>query len=183
MKTLDQLYAIHSKIKNIFLALGGAGVFVMMLYITVDVLVRNLSNTALIGTFEIVSYYIMPLTILPSMCLALASGVMPRIVALTNRLPQKAQRIDAIILPILEIAAYVLMCRFSIKYAIFATNDQLTFIAGTTSLPVWFMYYLPPVAYVMMTVESLFVLLKNILTGNTTILYKGVDPDEENASI
>lgn len=48
MKTLDQLYAIHSKIKNIFLALGGAGVFVMMLYITVDVLVRNLSNTALI---------------------------------------------------------------------------------------------------------------------------------------
>lgn len=72
MKTLDQLYAIHSKIKNIFLALGGAGVFVMMLYITVDVLVRNLSNTALIGTFEIVSYYIMPLTILPSMCLALA---------------------------------------------------------------------------------------------------------------
>ena len=57
MKTLDQLYAIHSKIKNIFLALGGAGVFVMMLYITVDVLVRNLSNTALIGTFEIVSYY------------------------------------------------------------------------------------------------------------------------------
>jgi len=33
------------------------------------------------------------------------------------------------------------------------------------------------------TVESLFVLLKNILTGNTTILYKGVDPDEENASI
>lgn len=105
MKTLDQLYAIHSKIKNIFLALGGAGVFVMMLYITVDVLVRNLSNTALIGTFEIVSYYIMPLTILPSMCLALASGVMPRIVAMTNRLPQKAQRIDAIILPILEIAA------------------------------------------------------------------------------
>ena len=183
MKTLDQLYAIHSKIKNIFLALGGAGVFVMMLYITVDVLVRNLSNTALIGTFEIVSYYIMPLTILPSMCLALASGVMPRIVAMTNRLPQKAQRIDAIILPILEIAAYVLMCRFSIKYAISATNDQLTFIAGTTSLLVWFMYYLPPVAYVMMTVESLFVLLKNILTGNTTILYKGVDPDEENASI
>ena len=53
MKTLDQLYAIHSKIKNIFLALGGAGVVVMMLYITVDVLVRNLSNTALIGTFEI----------------------------------------------------------------------------------------------------------------------------------
>ena len=51
MKTLDQLYAIHSKIKT-FLALGGAGVFVMMLYITVDVLVRNLSNTALIGTFN-----------------------------------------------------------------------------------------------------------------------------------
>lgn len=183
MKTVDKLYGIHSKIKNCMLALGGAGVFIMMIYITVDVLVRNLSSTALVGTFEIVSNYIMPLTILPSMCLALASGVMPRIVAMTNRLPHKAQRVNVIILPILEMAAYILMFLFSTKYAISATQDRLSFVAGTTALPVWFMYYLPPLAYVMMTVESLLVLLKNLLTDNTTILYQGKDPDEENASI
>lgn len=183
MKTVDKCYAIFGKVKNAFLALGGFGVFCMMIYITVDVLVRNLTSTALVGTFEIISYYIMPLTILPSMCLALASGVMPRIVAMTNKLPKKGQRFFAILLPILEIIAYAMMCKFSTQYAISATHDKLSFIAGTTSLPVWFMYYLPPLAYIMMTIESVFILLKNILTKNVTILYQGMDPDEENASI
>ena len=64
MDTLNRLYGVHSKIKQIFLALGGAGVFCMMLYITVDVIVRNVANKALVGTFEVVSYYLMPLTIL-----------------------------------------------------------------------------------------------------------------------
>ena len=185
METLDRLYGVHSKIKQIFLALGGAGVFCMMLYITVDVLVRNIASTALVGTFEVVSYYLMPLTILPSFCLALSAGVMPRIVAVVNRLPQKAQHIVSIIILLIEAAAYIIMGIFSMKYAITATQDHLTFIAGTTSLPVWFMYYLPPLSFLMMTIETIFVLVKNILDKNTTtILYASrVDPDEENASI
>lgn len=183
IKTVDKGYAIFGKVKSAFLALGGLGVFCMMIYITVDVLVRNLTSTALVGTFEVISYYIMPITILPSMCLALASGVMPRIVAMTNRLPKKGQRVFAVILPILEIIAYIMMCRFSMKYAISATQDNLSFIAGTTSLPVWFMYYLPPMAYVMMTIESIFVLLKNILTDNVTLLYNTISSDDEKTSI
>lgn len=185
MDTLNRLYGVHSKIKQIFLALGGAGVFCMMLYITVDVIVRNVANKALVGTFEVVSYYLMPLTILPSFCLALSAGVMPRIVAVVNKLPKKAAHIISIIVLLIEIAAYVIMMVFSMKYAIQATQDKLTFIAGTTSLPVWFMYYLPPFSFLMMTIESLFVLVKNILDKNaTTILFADkVDPDEENASI
>ncbi len=185
METLNRLYGYHSKLKQVFLALGGAGVFCMMLYITVDVLVRNLSGTALVGTFEVVSYYLMPLTILPSFCLALSAGVMPRIVAVVNRLPVKAQHIFSILVLILEVAAYILMGIFSMKYAITATQDKLTFIAGTSSLPVWFMYYLPPLSFLMMTIESLFVLVRNIIDKNqTTILFSSrVDPDEENASI
>ena len=76
MKTLDKLYGFHTKLKNAFLLLAGIGVFSMMIYITADVLMRNFA-TALVGTFEVVSYYIMPITILPSMCYALSSGVMP----------------------------------------------------------------------------------------------------------
>lgn len=183
MQALDRFYSIYGKIKNLFLFIGGLGVFIMMFYITADVLVRNLSASALVGTFEVVSYYVMPLTILPSMCLALSAGVMPRIVAVTSRFPRKTQRVFAILLPILEVVLYGLMLVFSGKYAIQATQDNLSFIAGTISLPVWFMYYLPPLAYSMMTLESVFVLLKNIFTGNVTILYRGADPDEENASI
>ena len=171
MKTLDKLYSFHTKLKNAFLFLAGAGVFSMMIYITVDVLMRNFA-TALVGTFEVVSYYIMPITILPSMCYALSSGVMPRIVAVTSKLPHKAQRFFAIVLPVLEIVFYFMMLCFSTKYAISATKDGLTFVAGTKSLPIWQMYYLPPLSYIMRILESALVLGKNLFTDNTTILYK-----------
>lgn len=183
MQTLNKLYAIQEKLRGFFLALGGIGVFSMMIYITVDVVYRNVTGKALVGTFEVVSYYIMPLTILPSMCMALSAGVLPRIVAVTDRLPQKVSRVIYIILPILEILVYAIMLVFSTRYAISATKDNLTFIAGTKSLPVWFMYYLPVLTYIMLILESLFVLAKNILTGNTTLLFNGPDPDEENAAI
>ena len=171
MKTLDKLYGFHTKLKNAFLLLAGIGGFSMMIYITADVLMRNFA-TALVGTFEVVSYYITPITILPSMCYALSSGVMPRIVAVTGRLPHKAQRFFAIVLPVLEIVFYIMMLCFSTKYAVSATKDGLTFVAGTKSLPVWQMYYLPPLSYIMMTAESALILGKNLLTDNTTILYK-----------
>ena len=165
--------------------LGGVGVFSMMLYITVDVLYRNLSSTALVGTFEVVSYYLMPLTILPSLCLALSAGVMPRIVAIVEKFGLKSQRIFCIIIPVLEIVLYAMMGIFSTRYAISATQDHLTFIAGTKSLPYGFMFFLPSLSYLMMTIESLFVVIKNILDKNAnTVLYASrVDPEEEHTSI
>lgn len=185
MEKLNKLYGYHSKLKNIFLMMGGVGVFAMMLYITVDVLYRNLSTTALVGTFEVVSYYLMPLTILPSFCLALSAGVMPRIVAIVGKFEPKGQRIFCIVIPVLEIMFYVMMGIFSTKYAISATQDRLTFIAGTKSLPYWFMFFLPPLSYLMMTVESLFVVIKNILDKNAnTVLYASrITPEEEHTSI
>ena len=183
MRMLNRAYGYYGKVKNLFLFLGGLGVFIMMFYITADVLARNILSSSLVGTFEIVSNYVMPMTILPSLCLALSAGVMPRIVAVTDRLPHKAQRFFAIILPILEIVLYVIMLIASGKYAIQATQDKLSFVASTTSLPVWFMYYLPPLAYIMMTIESIFILLKNILTNSVTILFQDADPEEKNASI
>ena len=75
-------------------------------------------------------------------------------------------------LPVLEIVFYFMMLCFSTKYAISATKDGLTFVAGTKSLPIWQMYYLPPLSYIMMILESALVLGKNLFTDNTTILYK-----------
>ena len=171
MQTLDRIYGFYQKLKGVFLFLGGVALFGMMFYITVDVLVRNFSPTALVGTYEIVSYYLMPLIILPSMCYALSSGVMPRIVAVTNKLSPRGQRVMGIILPILDLFFCVVMAFFSTRYAVQATADKLTFVCGVKTLPVYQMYFLAGLAYIMMSLENVFVLIRNLATGSSDILY------------
>ncbi len=172
MERLDKIYNTYEKIKIVFMRIGTIALFGMMFYITLDVLIRNLAPQALVGTYEVVSYYVMPLIILPSMCYALSSGVMPRIVVVVSRMPRRMQQIMGIILPVLDLTLCLMMFIFSTRYAITATHDKLSFIAGTASLPVWQMYYFAGMAYLMMCLENIFVLIRNFMTGNVNILYR-----------
>lgn len=172
MERLDRAYEFYQKIKMVFLFISGVGIFGMTFYITIDVLWRNLAPKALIGTYEIVQYYFMPTIILLSMCYAFSSGVMPRIVAVVNRMPPAGRRAMGIILPICDLIFCVVMGVLSTRYAVQATKDQLTFICGTGLLPVWQMYYLVSLAYVMMCIEDVFVLIRNCINGSSDVLYK-----------
>ena len=172
MERLDHVYRYWQKLKNLFLFISGVGIFGMALYITVDVVWRKFAPTALVGTYEIVQYYLMPTIILLSMCYAFSSGVMPRIVAFVNKLPPKGQRVMGIVLPILDLVFCITMGVLSTEYAVQATHDKLTFICGVNTLPVWQMYYLASLAYIMMCIENIFVLVRNILTGSSEVIYQ-----------
>ncbi len=172
METLDRAYQQYQKIKAVLLFISGIGIFGMTFYITFDVIWRNVAPRALVGTYEIVQYYLMPIIILPSMCYAFSSGVMPRIVAFVEKLPPSGQRIMGIVLPVADLIFCVTMGILSTRYAILATHDKLAFISGTHTLPVWQMYYLVGIAYVMMCIEDIFVIIRNVLTGSSEVLYQ-----------
>lgn len=172
MEKLDRAYGYYQKLKMVFLFISGVGIFGMTFYITIDVLWRNFAPTALVGTYEIVQYYFMPTIILLSMCYAFSSGVMPRIVAFVNKLPAGGRRVMGIVLPICDLLFCIIMGVLSTRYALQAAKDQLTFICGTGLLPVWQMYFLVSLAYVMMCVEDIFVLIRNFITGSSDVLYK-----------
>ena len=172
MERLDRIYNYYQKFKMALLFISGVGIFGMTFYITIDVLWRNFAPTALVGTYEIVQYYFMPTIILLSMGYAFSSGVMPRIVAFVNRLPKGGQRVMGIILPIVDLIFCAVMGFLSTEYAVQATADQLTFICGTGLLPVWQMYYLVSLAYLMIAIEDIFVLIRNIKTGSSDVLYR-----------
>ena len=174
MNALDSGYNIFDTIRKIGVMIAIIAAFVMMVYITADVIARNFlpSSMNMVGTYEFTQAFIMPLVGFPAMPYAYKIGLMPRIVMLTDRLKPGARRAMAIVLPIIHVCFFIAIAAFSLRYAMQSVADKITVLCGTKELPVYPLYFLPPYAFFMIAIEDIFVLIKNLKTkGRESILY------------
>ncbi|GKV65223.1 hypothetical protein NCCP2331_13760 [Sporosarcina sp. NCCP-2331] len=74
-----KLYSLFEKIKFFGMLLSGVTVFIMMLYTSADVLLRNIFGTSMLSAYEISQNYFMPLAVFPALAYAFGVGMMPRI--------------------------------------------------------------------------------------------------------
>lgn len=171
MNIVDRCYIVFGWIKALGLMLSGLALAAMILTISGDVVSRNLTGNSIPGAYEIVTFYLMPLAVLPVVFYAFAQGISPRIPMLFDRLPQRIQKPLHMTVVVLELVLMGLVAFYSLQYALDGTEAGHAFPAAGAMYPKYPVYYLVPLAFAGMTVELGFIALKNLFQDGLWITY------------
>lgn len=156
-------YNIFGKIKWTGMLISGITVFVMMFYTSADVLLRNLNGTSPLHAYEVSQYYFMPLAVFPALAYTFGVGMMPRIEFIISKVKSKSfQWITAIVLISVEILLMLLLAYFGLQYFMHALSNGLSFTAGGTSYPLSLVIVFVPIGFLLVAVEMMFLLTKNL---------------------
>lgn len=152
------------KVNDFFRTFGvyisGLAIFAMMWIIVIDVLMRNIFNKPLVGTYEIVQYYLMPLAIFPALAFAYWSGVLPRLSELISKLPEGVQRFHRWLILLVELLVFTLMTYYGFLFALSGLQESMAIPVGGKLLLVWPVYFLVPIGFFFVLVEVIFRLMK-----------------------
>jgi TRAP-type C4-dicarboxylate transport system permease small subunit len=161
-ESYNKAYRIHNVIKQIGVWIAGLDTVAIMLFICADVLKRNITGSSIAGSYEIIQGYMMALTTFTAIPYAYSAGVMPRVDLIINKMKPKNKRLAVNSMLVLDIIIFAVLTVISSKYAAGSFARKMTFVAGTKYYPVYPLHLLPPLAFIMIVFENIFVLIRNI---------------------
>lgn len=156
-----QSYARFKRITTAGAIISGIAVFALMLFIVLDVVLRNMGGASIPGGFEIVENYLLPLIVFPSLAWVCGSGIMPNMDLLIPRMPPRARRVTVQTIVAAEIVVIGVVFIASAVFAIWHVMNQSAFLAGLTMLPKWPAQLLAPLGLGLVVVECCFVFAAN----------------------
>ena len=156
---------------------SGVAIFGMMLFIVADVVSRNYLGGSIAGSFEVAQNYFMPLAVFPALGYVYASGVLPRMDILRDRFPSTVRAVTTYVLLVLELVVFALLIRYTWDYAMSGMDRGVAFPAGGALYTLWPLFFLVPVGFAMVLVETAFVLARNVLAREATMTI--AVPEEE----
>lgn len=169
MGGLLSAYKVYGYLKLAGAIISGMAIFAMMSLIVADVVSRNFLGGSIAGSFEIVENYFMPLAVFPALAYVYGSGVLPKMDLAMHKTSRTVQ--DAVIygLLVIELVLFALMTYYTWGYAVTGMERKTAFPAGGDLYTLWPLFFVVPLAFAMVIVETLFVLLKNIFGGRVTL--------------
>lgn len=170
MNRMLKIYEIFEVIKKIGLFISGISILGMAFLIFYDVLVRNLFSGSIRGGFEIVQNYFMPLVVFPSLAFVYSSGVIPKMDIIIGKLGDKEKKYIIFIMLLLEIFILILIVQFSWQYAMNGLERKIAFPAAGTLYPLYPVLFTIPIAFALITIENVFIFIRNILEKKPTLL-------------
>ena len=141
----------------------------MMCLIVADVVSRNFLGGSIGGSFEIVQNYFMPLAVFPALPYVYGSGVLPRMDLAMHRAPRRAQDAVVYLLLLVEVALFAVLAYYTWEFAATGRERGTEFVAGGDLYLLWPLFYLVPLSFALVLVETLFVLLRNVLGDRVSI--------------
>ncbi|MGO4888375.1 TRAP transporter small permease subunit [Anaerobacillus sp. MEB173] len=166
---------VFNKVKKIGLYISGISVFLMMFFIVADVFIRNILNSSISGNFEFVKNYFMPMAVFPALAFTFGSGILPRINIYIEKMREQFQRITAITLLLFEMVLFLLLTYYGWQYAVMSMEESLVFSAGGNMYPLYPAIFLVPLGFGLVTIEIVFLLIKNIVQNKVS--FKALDLD------
>lgn len=166
---MNRAYSIFEKVKIGGLILSGTTIFLMMLFIVADVALRNLLNASLLGSYEITQYFLMPVAFFPGLAYAYSSGIMPRIEMFVMKLKKRFQRNIFLALLILELVLFLMLTFYGLQYALMGTQESLGFSMKGTIISYYPILYFVPLGFLLLSIEILFLLAKNVQSSTPTL--------------
>ena len=155
-------YKVFERIKKVGLYVSGITIFIMMSFIVIDVFMRTVFHSSILGSFEFVQYYLMPLAVFPALAYTWGSGILPRINIYISRTREQFQRTIAVILLFVELLLFVLLTYFGWEYAMKAFTESISFTAGGKMYPLYPVIFFVPVGFGFVILEIIFLLMKNL---------------------
>ena len=170
METVWKAYKVFEVVKKVGVAISGIFILVMMCLIVYDVVMRNLFDSSIRGGFEIIQNYMMPLAVFPGLAYMYASGVLPKMDMLLDKVNLKIQRVAIIVMILIELFILVLIVQFSLDYAMSGLERKSAFPAAGTLYPIYPLYFIIPIAFGLIIIENIFILIRNILVNEPTLV-------------
>lgn len=143
--------------------ISGMSVMLMMLVIFADVFSRNFLSGSITGVLEIVQNYFMPLAVFPGLAYVYASGILPKMDLLIAKLNQNVQYAVINLLLILEFILFALVVYYTFEYALFGMHENISFSAGGTLFPIYPLFFLAPLGFLLLMIEIVFIVVVNIV--------------------
>lgn len=162
-------YRIWGYVKVAGALLSGVAIFGMMCFIMADVVSRNFLGGSISGSYEIAQNYFMPVAVFPGLAYVYSSGVLPRMDLLVHRMPTLVRRVAAYVLLCLELALFSLLVHYSWGFAVDGRDREVAFPAGGSLYTLWPLYFLVPLGFAMILVETVFVILRNLTGAGATL--------------
>lgn len=146
------LARLHTLLLDTLVLIGALAIVAMMLHVIVDVILRNVSNTPIPATYEIVTkYYMIALAFVPLAFVEGRGGMVQVEVIdpfLSARLRDALERLVAA----LSAAVYGTLAWVTLLDAVDAFSTGAFVMAQTYRLPVWPGFFLPPLGFALATV-------------------------------
>ncbi|MEA5501962.1 TRAP transporter small permease [Halotia wernerae UHCC 0503] len=146
------LARLHTLLLDTLVLIGALAIVAMMLHVIVDVILRNVSNTPIPATYEIVTkYYMIALAFVPLAFVERRGGMVQVEVIdpfLSARLRDALERLVAA----LSAIVYATLAWVTLESAFDAFATGAFVMAQTYRLPVWPGFFLPPLGFALATV-------------------------------
>ena len=168
IKTLDKVYSAYSVITKVSNAVGIIAVYMMMFIIVLDVFFRNFMPSPLQGIYEIVQWFLLPICCILFFGYAYACGIMPRVTMVLDKFRPAVRHWCAVLSILFNIVMFALMSYAAAVYAIKQLDKGGVVTIGTEHIAVWPMYFLITLAFIMVSLESVFALIKCLMDKNRT---------------
>lgn len=177
MDRLTSTYRVWGVVKLAGALVSGTAIFAMMVFIVADVVSRNYLGGSIAGSFEVAQNYFMPLAVFPALGYVYASGILPRMDLLRDRLPDAVRQGVTHALVALEVVLMVVLVHYTWAYAISGMERGVAFPAGGSLYTLWPLFFLVPIGFAMVLVETLFVLARNVLGDEVTMTFAEVQQE------
>lgn len=144
---MNAFLRIRDTLLNGLALLGALAIFALMIHVAVDVAMRNLSNTPVPATYEIVTnYYMIALAFIPLAWVERRGG-MVSVEALEPMLSPRMIRISDMFVALLSTIIYGALTWFTTKTALSNYSAGTFAMAQNTPIPIWPAYFLPPLGF------------------------------------
>lgn len=167
---VEAAYGWWRKVTLVGAMLSGLAVFGLMCFIVADVVSRNFLGGSISGSFEIAQNYFMPLAVFPAMAYVYGTGVLPKMDLLMHRFPVAAQNAVVHLLLLLELVVFAVLTYYTWIFAVDGMDRGVSFPAGGDLYTLWPLFFLVPLGFVMVLVETVFVALHNIGRERATLV-------------
>jgi TRAP-type C4-dicarboxylate transport system permease small subunit len=169
MGKLMGIYKVFGYIKLMGAVISGMAIFAMMSLIVADVVSRNFLGGSIAGSFEIVQNYFMPLAVFPALAYVYGSGVLPKMDFAMLKLTQAVQDVVVYLLLLVELVLFALLAYYTWEFAVSGMDRGTEFVAGGELYLLWPLFFVVPVSFALVLLETLFVVVNNVLGDKVTI--------------
>lgn len=138
-------------LRDVFLAglavIGAVATIMLMLHVVADIALRNLRNTPIPATYEVVTnYYMIALAFVPLAWLEKTGG-MVQVEVINGALSPFMMRVSNMLVAVISAGIYVTLAWVTYQVAMRNTAIGSFLVSNQMRVPTWPAYWLPPLGF------------------------------------
>ncbi|MFA1820864.1 TRAP transporter small permease [Virgibacillus oceani] len=142
--------------------ISGLAILSMMIIIVLDVVMRNIFQISIPGSYVIIENFLMPIAIFPALGYVYMVHILPRLSEFIERRSRRFERFNRFLLLGIDIIVFGLLTYYTFLFFLDGYNNQIAIPVATNFIPLWPIYFLIPLGYFLVLQEVILQLIQEI---------------------